>query len=529
MPKYCTIPLRNDNNVYRQTIDAIQYIISHRLDQWLLFDIDFYNPVLGLQQNRDFYTATHIRKQPIVPVEVLDNIKRTIRQGGKFTDEHLFLRVSCRNAIKNLSLRYHNGSSQSESQKSNDIMANKTTRTTKPPAVPATETHTPPSAVTPKEEPTVTAVVVKDPIAAAFISPKELIQADITKISAYKAITTSAEAEGLNSVMKDLNEKKKLVDKIHKQGKEPSLNESRKWDAAKKEILDGTEVALAEAKSLLYAWDIAQREVQAEAQRKADLERKKLDDVANAEATRISNIKIELDAFEQAIAKKIIEAPSNPALYEIWTNDLAPFLPSEQSHGVFAQHAMDMKARLERLGKACSAKIQATNEYNANQLTIEARNQIHESSDVILREYSFVRDQAMQQVAIVASEAVEEATIASEVAKSTITGQQIMQQEKPMLNYRRTWRWEVQDINEVDPAFKIQHPGNYAIYLEVDGKFIPTYLPMGANVGILCTLNDAAIKSWVEKENASSNPLVNGECHFGLAFYVEETPVMPRS
>lgn len=540
-PKYCVIPLTNNNLTYTQTIDAIQYIITNRLDEWLLFNIDFFQPSLGLQQNSNFYTATHIRKRPIVATEVLDNINRTIRMGGKLTPELENQKKLCEDKIKTLSLRYKNTGSQSEALKNKDIMAGKGTRTTKTksvtpndtisPASPASGDITPPPATAKQEEPAaVEAVVVKettDPVVAAFNAPKAAIHADVVAISKFKEITTAEEAAQLQKLMLDLKDKKNVVDKIHKKGKAPAWAECKRWDDARKEILDGADEALnGTCKMLLHGWDLKQREAEAERQRLADLERARLDNEAKAEADRISNIKVELDQFEQNLAKKIIEAKDNIALGKIWQSELAPFVPTEQTHGPFTTPALEMKDRLVALGQACSKKIDASEEWVLGRIPEATKNQIFEQCDITIRQYTFQQEQAILQNAVITETAVEQAAIASEVQKSEITGAQIMQQATPMLKYRRQWRWEVQNINEVGAHLKIAHPAQ-PMYIQVDGKFVQAFSPTPATE--FYTIDNDKIKTWLDKENAGDNPLTNGEVVDGLAFYVEETPVMPRS
>lgn len=471
------------------------------------------------------YSPQFAIKAPVhIAIEILPHINRTARIGG-MTDQLKIIKESCEAKINNLSSRYR--SSQSESLKGTDIMA-KRTRITKPadPVTPIENNTT--AVVSPGglQSPEV-AVVVKDPVAVAFAGPLGLIKITIAEIEKFKAVTSEEEATALKQLMLNLNEHKKFIEKIHKELKAPALEECRKWDAGKKQILDGTDEALnGKCKVLLHGWDLKQREVQAEAQRKADLKRADAQKIADNEATRISDIKTTLDEFERGIAEKILGAKTLPELATIWAQDLQPFIPSAQMHGPFADHAFQLKDRLDKLGKACSSIVQAKDELAAVRIGQITYDEICARAQVTINQYSFAYEHAKEYWLIVADQATEEATIGAEIAKSQITGTQIMQQSAPTLQYRRVWRWEVQEFGAIGPTIKIPQPLQQ-LYIQVDGKYVPVFVT--AAYTELFTLNTEKIESFVKETNASANPLFNGEVVDGIAFYVEETAVMPRS
>lgn len=481
-PKECVIPLQQNNNLYLPTVDAIKYIIDTSMDIVCGFTLAFDkvpNPTL-------------VRKY---------------RSSKKWQSK------SCPIEINDLSSRYTSPTGHSTITENENDMA-KTTRkkTTTIPAETVAETLS--------EAVNDSVNIVSDSIAlvegkkvntieSAFVDPRKLVQQAITKISAYKAVTSQEEAEGLKASMLNLHDTLKKVDAVHKAIKAPYFDACKKIDAAKREIVDDAEVHISNAKNMLHMWDMKQREAEAERQRLADLERKQAEQDAIAAAEAISNIKVALDQYEQATAKLIIESKTRQELFAISTQHWAPFIPSVEAHGPFLQYAQEMKQRLLDLGKAKDAWLQADEDVNAKpipKISIHAAEEIKRVAMEKINAYAFQYNQAIITANTVQTQAQEEITVATEITKMGITGNQIAEQHKPMVNYRRTWRFEVVVDEHGRPMMEGVHP-----------NFLKT------------VLDEEKVVNWMNKQNESPEPLQNGEIAFGLVFYVEEKPVMPRS
>ena len=75
-------------------------------------------------------------------------------------------------------------------------------------------------------------------------------------LQTIKAITIDSRESLLiaNNTLKLAGAIEKEVERIHKEGKAPYLAEGKKWDAAKKEILDGLDIAKKEANQKMIDW-----------------------------------------------------------------------------------------------------------------------------------------------------------------------------------------------------------------------------------------------------------------------------------
>lgn len=494
------IPFNLNNTAYKQTIDAIQYIMSERMDHMCRFQLTFCEPRPLMPDNTHWsqhsgakwipgvnYNPTHIRKEPLLADEILDAIRFT-ESTGKLTPELEIQKNACEEAIKKLSSRYSYPSKEVTTKETD--MAK---RATKPKQGDAP--------VTP-EEPTVgthIALEKKDPIEIAFVHPKELLAAEVAKGKKYEAVTTQEEADGAKAVMLNLHEAVKKVDAVHKQIKAPHWDMCKKIDTVRKNIVDGADEEVTRLKGLLFMFQRTEQEKAEHAAREAAKLREEETQKAAAEADRISKIKIDLDELESRVSTAILDCKTAQELYVVWTQQLAPFQPTEESHGVFYQSALDVIQRLTQLGQSCDQIIAADRDLSAGIISPQTALEIKAIAQSTIDRYKFEYGKAKEAIAIVADTATEEAVTIAEIAKMEITGQQIATAPKQMVNVRRTWRFEVQDMNAVPAAMK---------------KTI---------------LDDEKVKAWMEAENSGPNPLQNGEVVNGIVFYVEETAVIPRS
>jgi len=486
MPKDCIIPFNASNTAYEQTVYAIQYIIENRLDTMCQFELLIAEPRPLMPDGTHWDQFSGSKWIPLVNFKPTYVVKTALLR--KITQEN------CLNEINNISLRSNSPSHGSELTNENTMATEKSPRARKTGTAAIAATESALEAATPTS------------LESAFVHPKQLVQEGLTKILAYKSVTTTAEAEGLKNAMLSLNTTLKQVEKVRKTLKQPYLDGCKLVDDVAKQITDNADEAVNNAKKILYDFDVLQRRAAEDAAKEADKKRQEEARKAEEEASKISFLAKGLEEFEKRVSEKIIDCRTLDTLGKVYTENLSEFFPVESTHGALLQNALELKERLMALGFAKDAVIKADESLKLGKIGPESHAEVIESPMKVINQYAFAYNKAKEALLNTTTAAVEEVQVEAEMAKAEITGQQIMTQPTLNIQVRRTCRFELTDVMQLAQAI-------------LAGQINPAFL----------MLNEAEVKAWAKQQNESENPLTHGEYINGITFYWDETPVMPRS
>lgn len=467
------IPLKPNSSLYKPTIAAIKKIVSHNLDRAWGFEIEFSSA--PRPEKHPDETAPHFIQRYAAWFNTTWEIGGNYWPAA-FRKIHYQKPVAIDETINYLC--------RITEEKQDQNMSNTIASSTDKPVVISI----------PNDE-------ILRANYTAFVQKRDALIGDIQSV---KEIKDPATAEFMKGKMIALNTLEKEIDAKRKEIKAPFLDAGNRIDAIAKEIAGGGKEQVDIAKKMLFQWDEEQRKAFEETQRKAAEERQQAEESARAQAQVIASGKGLLVETEKSIFDAIVNSTTVVEAVTIRDKHIKKevFYADPEKWAAFPAEAEAMRLRLARVGKAKAELLNA----EAKMLAGQAQ---QSNVDLFRAEYEKVKATVQQEtllayqaLTVQVEEKVDTVVLHAEVQKATISSEVSAAAPQSMVSYRSTLKFEVVDMKSVPDGFK-----------KVDEDKIKAFIEKSKE----------ALSAEIAKTNGA------GYTVEGIRFYIEKSPVMPRS